>query len=438
MDSSTSPLRNDAVFRRFWLARVCSLAGTAVTYVAMPALVYQLTGSNLWTAFVAVAVAAPFLCFGLVAGVVADRVDRRRLMVATDVANAALLASVPIAYAAGVLTAVQVLLVALASQSLWVFFEAAGAGGLPALVGRGRIAAAQSAIYGAEYAVEAIMPMLAGLALVVVRAPTLLAVDAISFAASALLIRSIVRPFAEPGAAPVAGRHPLAGVWEGLLFVWRHPHVRVLTGVGFVQCLAGGAYMGQVVPWADQTLGVGPDDGRIGLLFAAWGVGGLIASLLYPRIVGWLGEARAALAFLPLSALGSILMAASGHWLAAALSVAGWVVAYMTVAMTQVTLRQKVSPDRLQGRVHTAARMLSLGLGWPVGAVLGGVIADAADPHTSMTVVAGILVAGAVAVWFSPLRRPVSQSDSLLVASSADAVASTRIVSDGQTGDGSK
>ena len=88
------PLHRDGAFRRYWLARVISLLGAAVTYVALPVLVYQVTGSSLWTALVAVAQGAPYPCLGLLAGAVADRLDRRRLMVATDLASAAVLASV--------------------------------------------------------------------------------------------------------------------------------------------------------------------------------------------------------------------------------------------------------------------------------------------------------------------------------------------------------
>src|SRR6266498_1588148 len=133
------PLRRDTAFRRYWLARVISLLGSAVTYVALPVLVYQVTGSSLWTALVTVAEGAPYLCVGLLAGAVADRGDRRRLMVATDLASAAVLASIPVAYTAGALTAPHVLAAAFAAQTLFVFFDAANFGALPVLVGRDRI-----------------------------------------------------------------------------------------------------------------------------------------------------------------------------------------------------------------------------------------------------------------------------------------------------------
>jgi hypothetical protein len=74
-------LLGEADFRRYLTARLVSVGGTLVTYVVLPVLVYRVTRSSLWTAFVVVAEGLPYLCFGLFAGALADRVDRQRLMV---------------------------------------------------------------------------------------------------------------------------------------------------------------------------------------------------------------------------------------------------------------------------------------------------------------------------------------------------------------------
>jgi Transmembrane secretion effector len=270
------PLRRDGGFRRYWLARVISLLGSMVTYVALPVLVYQVTASSLWTALVTVAQGAPYLCVGLLAGAVADRGDRRRLMVGTDLASAAVLASVPVAYAAGALTPPHVLAAAFCAQTLFVFFDAANFGALPLLVGRDRIVAAQAALIGTGTMMELAVPALAGAALAVVAPAPLLAVDALSFVVSALLLGAITRPLSDP--ARVGQPRRLAvEVRDGLRFLWRQPIVRTTTLVGAAQAFVGGVFIGQLVPWADQILDVPPRDGRLGLLFAAWGLGGLAA-----------------------------------------------------------------------------------------------------------------------------------------------------------------
>ena len=393
------PLRRDGVFRRYWLARVISLLGSMVTYVALPVLVYQVTASSLWTALVTVAQGAPYLCVGLLAGAVADRGDRRRLMVGTDLASAAVLASVPVAYTAGALTAPHVLAAAFAAQTLFVFFDAANFGALPVLVGRDRIVAAQAALIGTGTMMELAVPALAGAALAVLAPAPLLAVDALSFVVSALLLGRITRPLWDPARAGQPRRLAVE-VRDGLRFLWRQPIVRTITLVGAAQAFVGGVFIGQLVPWADQVLGVPPRDGRLGLLFAAWGLGGLAASVLLPWVVRRAGEPRATLAFLPLSTLGAL----AGHWLLAAIAITAWGVAYTVVVLAGITLRQKLTPDRLQSRVNTAGRMLSFGLGWPLGALAGGVVAEALGPRGALLGSVSILLAGTIGAWLSPLR----------------------------------
>jgi MFS family permease len=397
------PLRHDAAFRRYWLARVISLSGSVVTYVALPVLVYQITGSSLWTGLVTVSEAAPYLCVGLLAGAVADRLDRRRLMVATDLASAAVLGSVPAAYAAGMLTAPHVLAAAFVTHTLFVFFDAANFGALPVLAGRDRIVAAQAAVMGAGTVAELAVPALAGAALAVVAAAPLLAVDALSFVVSALLLGAITRPLWDPATAG-APRRLAAEIRDGLTYLWRQRIVRATVLVVGAQAVTGGVFIGQLVPWADRALDVPPGDGRLGLLFAAWGLGGLVASVLLPWAVRRMAEPRVLLLCLPLSTLGALACALSSHWLLAALVITGWGAAYSMVVLAGITQRQRLTPDRLQSRVNTAGRMLSFGIGWPLGALAGGVVAEAYGPRAALLGSVAAVLAGTIIAWLSPLR----------------------------------
>jgi predicted MFS family arabinose efflux permease len=387
-----------------------SVGGTLVTYVVLPVLVYQVTRSNLWTAFVVVAEGLPYLCFGLFAGALADRVDRQRLMVGADVGSALVLASVPTAYALGVLTAGHVLVVAFLTQILFVFFDAANFGALPALVGRTRIASANSAVHGGSTVLELVVPGAAGLLLAVSAPAPLLLVDAVSFVASALLVRAIATPLRAP--VPDKPTRLIADIREGLAFLVRHPVVRVQTLVGCLQSMTGGAFMGQFVPWLDQVLGVRPSgDPRLGLMYGVWGAGGIVAAVLFPRLSRRVGGPRVTLVFLPLSALFGVLCVLAARWEVAAGLLALWAVAYSVVVLNSITLRQRVTPDGLQSRVNTAGRMLSFGLGWPTGALLGGVISDAAGPRTAMEATSALVVLAAVAAWLSPRRRMPTEPD---------------------------
>jgi len=236
-----------------------------------------------------------------------------------------------------------------------------------------------------------------------VAAAPLLAVDALSFVVSALLLRAVTRPLWDPARAG-RSRRLVVEIRDGLAFLWRQRVIRATTLVVGLQAFTGGVFVGQLVPWADQALDVAPGDARLGLLFAAWGLGGLAASALLPRIVRRTGEPRAILACLPLSTLGALAAALSGHWLLAAVAITGWGTAYSVVVLAGITQRQKLTPDRLQGRVNTAGRMLSFGLGWPLGALAGGVAAESIGPRGALLGSVAAVLAGTIAAWLSPLR----------------------------------
>jgi len=379
-----------------------SVGGSMVTYVVLPVLVYRMTQSSVWTAAVAAAEALPYLCFGLIAGALADRLDRKRQMVVADLLSAALLASVPIAYELGVLTPWHVVGAGFGVQSLFVFFDAANFGALPALAGRDRLASANSTIYGSTTVLELSVPAGAGALLAFVAPALLLCVGAVTFIASALFIRAIAREL-----RPVRPEQPtriLHDIREGLVFVVRQPVVRVQTMVGVVLCMSLGTFTGQFVPWLDQALHIPPNDWRIGVIFSAWGVGGLIASLTFPAFSRAVGAIRTTLVLLPVSCVFGIVAVLARHWLLATVLIALWAVPVMIIILNAVTLRQVVTPDRFQSRVNTAARMTTFGLGTPLGAVLGGFIGTRSGPATAMFVGTGLLgVAGALA-WASPLR----------------------------------
>jgi MFS family permease len=405
--SEPSRLRDDPDWKRFLSSRLVSITGSSVTYVALPVLVYSMTSSPLLTSVVASLEALPYLMFGLPAGALADRFDRKRVMVLTDLVNAVVLATVPVAAWFDALTVPHVLAVAFLVPTLFVFFDAADFGALPTLVGRSRIVVANSAVWSASTVVETVVPMAAGALFVVVSPSTLVGVDALSYAGSAVLIRAIVRPLSDPARAAAARltRHALVtDVREGLRFLWGHETVRTMTVVGATQSLCGGAFVGLLVVWADRVLGVRQGDWRLGVVFGSWGIGVLFTTLLTPRVVRRFGAARVTLYALPFSLLMSVLVTLTQDWVAASIATAIWGVAYMAVVLNAITYRQQVTPEPLMSRVNTTGRMLSFGLGTPVGALLGGLVAEVTGPRGGMLAGSAVLAGGVVVAWTSPLR----------------------------------
>ncbi|CAL9521178.1 Enterobactin exporter EntS [Actinosynnema sp. ALI-1.44] len=395
-------------FRRYLAARLLSVAGSLVSVVALPVLVYQLTGSAGWTSAVAAAEALPYLVFGLLAGALADRVDRRVLMVSLDLVVAGALATIPLAWWAGVLTAGHVVAVAFVAQTAFVFFDAANFGALPALVGKDKLTAAYAKLYGRTTVAELAVPPLAGLLVAVVAPASLVAVNALTAVGSALLVRAVQSALSTPRAD---GATLVRDIGSGLRFVWGNPIVRTLTLVGATHSAAAGAWVAVLVPWADQVLGVRPSgDVRLAALFSCWGVGALVASRLLPKLAQRWGGARLALAGLPASlacAAGALL---STHWVAAMVAAVAWGTAHSTVVINAITYRQQVCPPDMQSRVNTTARMIAWGLGQPAGAALAGAVAVAAGPRAGLGAGVALMAVGVALAWVTPtLRREATR-----------------------------
>lgn len=400
-------LRDDRDFRRYWWARLLSMVGTLVSYIAMPVLVYRLTGSALLTAMVAALEAVPYLLFGLFAGALADRLDRRRVMVSADVANAVVMATIPIAYWAGSLTVAHVMAVAFLVPSIAVFFDGANFGALPVLVGRDRIAQANAVVWGAQTVAEIVIPGLVGVTLAVLHPAPMIALDAFSYLVSAWFVWRVRRPMHDTSRAAerLSARGLIRDIGEGLRFLVQHSGVRTMTLVGAIQCVAGGGFAALLVVWCDQVLDVGTEGLRFGLVYGSWSVGALVASLSLPRLLRHASAARIALLALPPAALLGVVAAVAPTWQAAVVGLFAWSCAYTLTVVNAISYRQQVTPEPLLSRVNTAGRMLAWGVGWTVGALVGGALADVVGIRVALVTMASFGFIAAAVAWTSPLRE---------------------------------
>jgi MFS family permease len=399
-------LRADRDFRRYWWSRLLSTAGTIITYIALPVLVYRISGSALLTALVAAMETGSYVVFGLVAGALSDRWDRRVVMVCAEVAGAAVMASVPLAHWLGLLTVAHLIAVAFVVPAIGVFFDGANFGALPLLVGRGRIARANAAVFGAASSAEMVLPALVGIGLAVIHPATMLALDAASYAVSAVCIAGIGRPLYDRSRAHqrLTTRVLFGDIGDGLRYLVAHDGVRTFTIVGSVQSMAGAGFVALMVIWCDRVLRVGTSGLRFGVVYSSWSVGGLVAVVALPRLLRSMTAARVALLALPVSGLLGILTGLAPTWPFAALGLFAWSCAYTMVIVNSISYRQQVTPEHLLSRVNTAGRMLSWGLGGTVGAVLGGVLGHLVGIRPAIVAMASLTVVAVALAWTSPLR----------------------------------
>lgn len=387
-------------FRLFWMARTVSVAGTTMTAVALPVLVFRLTGSPLLTALVAALEAAAYVSVGLLAGAMADRVDPRRLMIGCDLLCAVTLLSVPAAALAGTLSTMHVLAAAGVLALAFVWFDAASFAMLPALVGKDRLAAANGALWTASSVLETAAPALAGLLIALSGPQLLLAVDAGTYLVSAVLLARLRWSARSAGSRGV--RSLGADIGVGVRFLWRHPTLRALSLLGLGNSIAGGAVVGLLVVFAVQALGLPATDVRIGILFSAGAAGGMLAAVLLGRLSRRIPGGRLTLLSLSANPVLLVGFASATAPVPAMIGYSAWSLAWTVTILNGITLRQQVTPAPLQARVNTAGRIIAWG-GTPIGAVLGGALAEFLGVRIALFAAAAVAGVSAAAGWATPL-----------------------------------
>ncbi|GIF46340.1 putative MFS family arabinose efflux permease [Asanoa ferruginea] len=390
----------DHDFTRWYLARSISIAGTAASAVALPLLVYRTSASPALTAAVVGLEALPYLLFGLFAGAAADRLRRKRMMIAADICCALLLVTVPVAAAFDALASWHVLLVAFGVGCGFCWFDAAAWGAFVRVVGRSRVTRANSVIWTTEIVLEIAAPAAAGLLAALADPSLVLAADAATYLASAVLLAGIRTPL---DTGPTVARKLTAEIAEGLRYLWRTPVLRTLTAAGFGLNVGVGGVLGLLVVHADQALGLSSEDKRLGLLYAAGAVGALVAAVILPRVSRWAGQGLVSLGGLVLFVAAVVGLAGTSTFILALGVWWIWSVARLAVNANGITVRQLLTPDELQGRVNTTGRMLAWG-GTPFGALLGGLSADAYGVRTAYLLLAVPAALSIVLVYASPVR----------------------------------
>ncbi len=369
---ATEPLWNWD-FRKWFAGRTISTLGTEATAIAIPVLIFQQTGSPALTGLVSAVIVLPYLVFGLIAGGVADRMNRSGLMVASDLVGAMALISIPIAHLAGLHSTVHILVVTFVVWTAFVWFDAASFGALIAVVGKSKLAAANSALWSSATVVGIVVPALAGIVIALWGPEVILMADALSAVASALLIMRIRTDLRPTAVVDGSSEKLWRSIREGLRFIWASTTLRLATLGMAALTFAGGLAMGLLVVFFARALDA--PQGALGVFFAAAAVGALLASLTLTRLRRRFGPGRlmvlAFLGFVPLLVLFAFVPA----WVASLVIWTAWNFLRTLATINNITIRQEETPPELQGRVNMTGRMIALS-GTPAGALVGGVLVE--------------------------------------------------------------
>ncbi len=393
-------------FMKFWVGETISLFGSEVTALALPltaVLVLKATPAEM--GLLAAVRNVPFLLVGLLAGVWVDRLRRRAILLASDLGSAALLGSIPIAAMLGVLRVEQLYLVAFLTGTIIVIDTVAYQAFIPSLVQRQHLVEGNSKLEVSSSVAGIAGPSLAGILTQIVTAPIAILVDALSFLVSALFLGFITMP--EPPPIPHAQRRNTLGqIGEGLRTVLSNPLLRSLVWCGSTHNFFSRMIDAVYVLYVTRDLRIEP--ALLGLVLSLGGPGALLGSLASSRVARRFGVGRTLVGTQVLTGLSRLCIPLAGGSLPSivALLMLGEFllgVARPVFNITQLSLRQAITPDRLQGRVNASMRFVMWGV-TPFGALLGGLLGQVIGLRLTMLIAATGVLLAFFWVYFSPLR----------------------------------
>jgi predicted MFS family arabinose efflux permease len=361
----------DHRYWRLWAATALSNLGDGVRAAALPLLAAALTGNPVLVAGLAAAQYLPWLAFGLAAGALVDRSDRRTLMWTVNTARTLLLAAFTVLVATDQATLCWLYAVAFLLGVGDTLYDNAAQAAVPALVAPEQLERANSRLVAAEVTGNELAGPALGAWLFGVAAMLPLAANTGALAVAVLLVMSITGVFLP--VTPTGPRTSLGDeIGEGLRWLWGQPLLRAMTGIGMILAFADAAAFSLLVLYNQEVLRLGP--ASFGLLLAAGAVGGILGGLAAPAVAGRLAVTRALLFAVGLTGVGHLILGLTGHRLLAGAMLALSGFAFGVWNVVSVSLRQRLAPDRLLGRVSSAYRTLVVGA-VPLGALLGGVAA---------------------------------------------------------------
>ncbi|MDA1359656.1 MFS transporter [Glycomyces luteolus] len=397
-------LLRDHDFRGLFLSTTVAQFGYQITTLALPlAAVIALDVSEFEVGVLSSMTMMAFLLIGLPAGAWVDRMRRRRVLIVSDLVRAAVLLTVPIAWWADVLTIWQLYAVAFTISVFTVFFDVSYQSYLPHLVGRDNLVEGNAKLEVVRSTAQLGGPVLAGQLIGWLTAPLALAFDAVALGASAIFLLRIRRREAKPEVAHDA--RIVTEIKEGLAFVFSNRILASIVAATSWWNLWMGAYMAMVVVFLPRDLAMSP--GEIGLLFAVFGVGGLIGAFVTGPVTAWFGEGRAIWFSTLVTSPGLLLLpAAEPGWRVwvAALGLGAVGVGSVVYNVNQVSFRQRLTPDRLLGRMNATVRFLAWGLS-AIGALIGGVLGELVGARATLWIGAAGVCLAFLPVFFSPLRN---------------------------------
>ena len=401
-------LLRHADFARLWTAETISQFGTQISLFAVPfTAITFLDATPFQVATLGTVEFLPFLLFTLPAGAWIDRLLRRPILISGDLVRAVSLLTIPIAYALGALTIWQLYVVGFVNGVATVFFDGAYQSYLPALVENDDLIEGNAKLEVSRSAAQIAGQPLAGGLVQVFAAPFTVLLDSLSYLGSAFFLWRIrkVEPAPQPS-GPDGHPSIVSEVRTGLRYVLTHRYLRNIAACTGSSNLFGNMVFALFLLYAVRDLGLQP--AAIGLAGMFASIGALLGAMTAVRIAARLGVGRTIVLSIIVGSIGALLvpLAPPGNVAVVYLGVSGAIGAGTSVVynVNQVSLRQSITPDAMQGRMNATMRFLVWGT-MPIGSMIGGILGSLIGVHETIWIGSILGLTTFLPVFFSPVRR---------------------------------
>ncbi|MHB8649537.1 MAG: MFS transporter [Gaiellaceae bacterium] len=372
-------LWRNADFLKLWTGQSISELGSQISQLALPWLAaVGLHASPFEFALLGVLGFLPFILFALPAGVWVDRLSRRPILIAGDSARAVLLALIPILWATHTLRIWHLLVLTFLFGVFTVFFDVAYQSYLPSLVERDQLVEGNSKLQLTVSITQVAGPSMSGALIAAITAPYAIVADAVSFAVSTVfMLRMRDREHVPERTADAPRSKMWPDVKEGLRWVLGHPWLRAIAACTGSSNFFSAVLFSIVLLYFTRSLHL--HAWETGLVFAVGSLGSILGALTVSRIQRRIGVGPTIAGTAVCFSLGGLAYPlAPRSFPLPFLMLAGVLFGFGSVAynITQVSLRQAITPARLQGRMNAAMRWIVWGT-LPLGSLAGGGIATA-------------------------------------------------------------
>ena len=394
-------------FLKLWGAQTTSIFGTHLASLAYSlTAVVTLQATPFQVGLLNAVAAGSAALLGLFAGVIADRFQRRPLLILADLGRAVIAVTIPVAFVLGVLHIAQLYVVRFLFGGLSILSEVAFMAFLPSLVAREQLVEGNSKLSATESVASIAGPSLSGVLVQLLTAPIAIIVDVLSFVFSAAFIWLIRTP--EPEALPPGERRSVwVEIGEGLRVVFSSPILRPLSQGIALHFLFMLIISTVFMLYAVRELSIEPV--WLGIIMAAFGPGFLLGALIAGRAARRFGPGRTMIGATLLNAVAVILIPlASGPFpaLVSMLIAAHFLLAFgiQIHGINLMSLRQAITPHRLQGRMNASFRFINV-CAMMIGALLAGLLGETIGLRATLAVGACGMFLPFIRLLLSPVRK---------------------------------